>query len=257
MKTAITTTAQHQAEERTAPLDRSTERHEGFAQLHAAILQAAADAPEWQAEAHELRYYSLHGPTKSKAVVQFAYRCGEAIGRMTVENSRPRLLALAAKVKANAAAFDGKPRRARVPYKTTRGNPFDAARDAVARGLESEALPLIEAACGPVFIGAGKDPRRPPLYAYAQTVTMGGIEWTIARLVAPGSVWHILHTASGRAAKTAGFPCRFRSAADTLSTLALMTDEATDSGYLQRARRHRQRARLRPGHSSRCTLPKR
>lgn len=249
--------------ERGAPLPFASTRYTGAAALHAAILAAAALAPEvspvvefraryladkyphtepGQHETGAALYMrgrdacTIRGgavfalqldtdgpacywprvdvhpeapgpflPLPSDARAVFAYATPDgARGVLTVENLRAPLLALADKVHAKRALFDGKTRRASCPPAVAGSKssaPHVAARGFWESGQYAEALHLARNV-GALFFGAsGNEPGAHP-YMAAESHEVAGHGFTLARSIRSGR-FRVLHTRTGLACDTA------------------------------------------------------
>ena len=243
-------------------------RYCGAAALEAAIRDAAALAPEFRQVnprtftggayflpaclwtpgmdgLHSMR--DVHGPVMpepeqpARVRVEFHYSTPDgARGSITADNLAPGLLALAAKIKRAAGAYDGKARRAPRPKAPASSAPHVAARQLWQDGEFSEALALAQLR-GAVFFGNGGKDRAPILYMTAQTVDAAGHSFTVARCVPSGTI-RVLHTASALSVDGAehGAPAGgFRTHSAALDWLQ---DRASDADWCAKLNRAAQRA---------------
>lgn len=243
-------------------------RYCGAAALESAIRDAAALAPEfrpvnprtfpdgaysipvkiWIPDVDGVKCIrAVHGPVMpepaqpARVRVEFHYSTPDgARGSITADNLAPGLLALAAKIKRAAGAYDGKTRRAPRPKAPASSAPHVAARQLWKDGEFSEALALAQLR-GAVFFGnAGKD-RDPLPYMNAQTVDAAGNSFTVARCIPSGAI-RVLHTASALSVDGAehGAPAGgFRTHSAALDWLQ---DRASDDAWCVKLNRGAERA---------------
>jgi len=166
-------------------------------------------------------------PTRSDARVTFAYTVPDgARGSLTVENVRAPLLALADKVHAARAAFDGAPRLApRLPSKPRSGSAPHVAVRALWSERDYAGSLALAMNLGAVYFG--KSPKTSPgafPYMSAEPVDAAGHGFTIARSIQTGR-FRVLHSRSGLAVDSAAPGVRegftsYSSALDWLETSA-------------------------------------
>lgn len=222
--------------------------HPDLAAMLAAI-RAAADAaqhtPDVGTSAHKRRAAALDAVKLRPATVadlpRLSFTMRSAHGsRITVGalHEREALLALAARLDKHARAFGAKPERAPTRRARTAGRGFTPARELLAEGDRAGALHAIEGA-GVAFFGRSPEGPHVPreLYAIAETVTgPDGDTWHVARAVARGTVWRILHARSGLSAGA------YTSSAEALAAFDLSCSDASAQGYAARLQAPAQRA---------------